>query len=219
MASNLIFRPAATKTFILLPCSHCNSTLMKVSPRIINNSINSVLKYFLFLQFDYSSVLQVLIENNISLHILMNDVIRMYDPRYNNTQVFGFDRDLAYTKETPDGDKHLRQEIKLPKQSLGLCTALAMESSGTIFSKAKLRPDKRNVRLASTFGKRIAKTAVPASCQECECTGHNSGVAYMSCTSCEFKNPSSDYDSMEFSEDEEVDEEITDQDIDSEELD
>lgn len=143
----------------------------------------------------------------------MNDSIKIIDVKYNNTQVFGFDRDLVYTKEAVDGDKKLRTEIRLPKQSLGLCTALAIESSGTIFTKAKLRPDKRNVRLASIFAKRIAKTAVPAKCQECECTGHNSGVAYMSCTSCDFRNPSSDYDSMEsIEEEEEV--EISEQDID-----
>lgn len=143
----------------------------------------------------------------------MNDPIKMYDPRYNNTQVFGFDLNLVYTKEAIDGDKKMRSEIRLPKQSLGLCTALAMESNGTIFSKAKLRPDKRNVRLASILAKRIAKTAIPAQCQECECTGHNSGVAYMSCTNCDFRNPSSDYDSLESIEEEE-EEELSEQDID-----
>lgn len=47
MASNLIYRPGATKTFILLPCSQCNSTLMKVLIRIIriSNKQHTIVTY------------------------------------------------------------------------------------------------------------------------------------------------------------------------------
>lgn len=40
-------------------------------------------------------------------------------------------------------------------------------------------------KFSTIFAKRVAASAVPNSCQNCECTGHNSGVAYMICTSCE----------------------------------
>lgn len=89
----------------------------------------------------------------------------MYDMRYNTTQIFGFDREFAYTKDSIDGDQRLRAEIRSPKQTLGLCTALATETNGTIFSKSKMRPDRKNVRLAATIAKRVAKTAHPSSCQ------------------------------------------------------
>lgn len=49
VASNLVFRPGAAKTFILLPCSQCQSRDMR---------------------FDYSSLLQLMLENGITLHIL-----------------------------------------------------------------------------------------------------------------------------------------------------
>lgn len=49
VASNLNFRPGASKTFILLPCSECAEKDMR---------------------FDYSSLLQLMHENEIKLHVL-----------------------------------------------------------------------------------------------------------------------------------------------------
>lgn len=49
VASNLNFRPGASKTFILLPCSECAEKDMR---------------------FDYSSLLQLMLDNGITLHVL-----------------------------------------------------------------------------------------------------------------------------------------------------
>lgn len=49
VASNLNFRPGASKTFILLPCSECAEKDMR---------------------FDYSSLLQLMLENGITMHVL-----------------------------------------------------------------------------------------------------------------------------------------------------
>lgn len=49
VAANLVFRPGASKTFILLPCSNCAQNDMK---------------------FDYSSLVQLMLESGITLHVL-----------------------------------------------------------------------------------------------------------------------------------------------------
>lgn len=108
---------------------------------------------------------------------------------------FGMDREYAYPKrDLKDfkGDAELRKQVRLPKEDLGLCTPLAIETNGSVFTARKLRPEKRNPvkKFASIFAKRVAKTAVPDSCQTCECTGHNTGVAYMTCASCSIPSPS-----------------------------
>lgn len=49
VSANLNFRPGASKTFILLPCSECSTKDMR---------------------FDYSSLLQLMLENGITMHVL-----------------------------------------------------------------------------------------------------------------------------------------------------
>ncbi|GAB0088507.1 uncharacterized protein DMENIID0001_029540 [Sergentomyia squamirostris] len=172
VAAKLIFRPGVSKTFILLPCSECKSSDSK---------------------FDYSSLLQLLFENGIKLHILMDHEI-MFDKGRASRMFFGMDRDLAYTKRDVQelkGDVELRKQVRMPKTSLGLCTPLAIESSGSVFTAKKLRPERRNSvkKFSTVFAKRVAKTAAPEDCQTCECTGHNSGIAYVVCFPCSYPNP------------------------------
>jgi len=110
---------------------------------------------------------------------------------------FGFDRDFAFTKKYLEGDKELRRHIRLPKSASGLCAALAIETKGSVFSANKLKPGQKNPtkKIASAIAMRVAKTAVPRSCQICECSGHNTGVAYMTCGRCmEFDIANSDSD-------------------------
>uniref|UniRef100_W4VR36 Putative lipoprotein n=1 Tax=Corethrella appendiculata TaxID=1370023 RepID=W4VR36_9DIPT len=176
-AAKLIFRPGASKIFILVPCSECLAHDMKL---------------------DYSSVLQLLLENGINMHILMNqDIIgKARDIR----SFFGMDREKAYTKNDVKhliGDIDLRKQIRLPKASVGICSALAIETNGSIFTSKKLQPDKRHPikKLSTVFGKRVAFSAMPNTCQTCECTGHNTGVAYMTCFPCSYPSAFSlDYD-------------------------
>jgi hypothetical protein len=58
---------------------------------------------------------------------------------------------------------------------------------GTIFTARKLIPDKKNPikKFSSVFAKRVATTAHPIECQTCECTGQDTGIAYMHCYQCD----------------------------------
>ncbi|XP_053697453.1 uncharacterized protein LOC128744450 [Sabethes cyaneus] len=169
VASKLVFRPGVSKTFILLPCSKCASSSMKL---------------------DYSSLLQLLLENGIKLHILADHDIESDKSRVSQ-MFFGMDRDKAYTKKDIKelaGDVHLRKQVRLPKATLGSCAALALETDGSVFSGRKLRPERRNLtkKFITVFTKRVALTASAVSCQTCECTGHNTGVSYMLCLPCTY---------------------------------
>lgn len=124
-------------------------------------------------------------EGGVNLHILIDQDFDLEKKRIERG-FFGFDRDLVYTKKYPDGDKELRRHLHLPKDKLGMCTALAIETKGSVFSANKLKPGQKNPtkKVAGSFAARVAKTAAPRSCQTCECTGHNTGIAYMICTRC-----------------------------------
>lgn len=109
--------------------------------------------------------------------------------------LFGYDRSTAYTQKFLKDQKpepELLKQIKLPKDALGECMPLAIQSHGSIFTAKKLKPLSKSgitKKFSMVFGKRVAKTAVPSSCQTCECSGHDTGMAYMSCTSCNNPNP------------------------------
>lgn len=60
VANNLNFRPGASKTFILLPCSECAEKDMR---------------------FDYSSLLQLMLENGITLHVLTDEELPLEKSR------------------------------------------------------------------------------------------------------------------------------------------
>ncbi|XP_053663269.1 uncharacterized protein LOC128712401 [Anopheles marshallii] len=173
-ASKLIFRPGASKTFILLPCSRCIESRMRL---------------------DFSSMAQLLLENDIKLHILADHDLSFQKSRVSRL-FYGMDSKVAYTKKDVKelkGDAELRQQIRLPKKTLGECIALALETDGSIFGGHKLRQDRSNTnntkKFIKVFAKRIAVSAQPNTCQWCECTGHNTGVAYMQCTPCHYPSP------------------------------
>lgn len=110
-ASKLIFRPGASKTFILIPCTECVSEEMKL---------------------DYSAVMQLLLENGIKLHVLMDGDFSFDKSRLNKIY-FGIDSYYAYSKKDLKeliGDTEARKQIRLPKQSLGICAPLAIETDG-----------------------------------------------------------------------------------------
>ncbi|PNF28889.1 hypothetical protein B7P43_G03854 [Cryptotermes secundus] len=181
-AAKLLFRPGVSKTFILLPCTNCDPA---------NSTV------------DYTVLHQALVENDITLHILMNDEFIFEKDRLNKI-FYGMDGLTAYTKKdvkSLKGSTELRRQVKLPKAMLGYCTPLALETNGTVFTARKLLSEKKNAvkKFATVFAKRVARTARPSSCQICECTADNNGMSYMECFPCEYPSPSSiDYD---FSED------------------
>ncbi|KAK2581438.1 hypothetical protein KPH14_005113 [Odynerus spinipes] len=171
-ASQLVFRAGVSKTFILLPCSHCepeNQTL------------------------DYAVVHQVLLEHDIILHVLMDSDFQFEKERLSKI-FYGFDASKSYTKKDSrilSGDKDLRKQMKSMKNVLGYCTPLALETNGTIFSGDKLRFDKlvSIKKFVTVFSKRIVQTALPRSCQHCECTADNNGITKTECMPCVYPTP------------------------------
>ncbi|KAJ9580979.1 hypothetical protein L9F63_023840, partial [Diploptera punctata] len=167
-SARLLFRPGVSKTFILLPCTNCDPL-------------------------DYTVLHHVLLENDITLHILMNDEFKFEKDRVNKI-FYGMDATTAFTKKdfkVLTGSTELRRQVKVPKAMLGYCTPLALETNGTIFTAKKLESDKRNgvKKFASVFAKRVAKSAKPSPCQKCECTADNNGMSYMECFPCEYPVP------------------------------
>nr|XP_012235380.1 PREDICTED: uncharacterized protein LOC105679739 [Linepithema humile] len=171
-ASRLVFRAGVSKTFILMPCSHCepeNQTL------------------------EYSVLHQVMLEHDITLHILMDGDFE-YEKEKISKIFYGLDAAKSYTKKDArvlNGDVDLRRQVKLSKNVLGYCTPLSLETNGTIFSGTKLRLEKSASikKFASVFSKRVALTAEPNKCQVCECIADNNGVTKMECMPCIFPMP------------------------------
>ncbi|XP_011308401.1 uncharacterized protein Apoltp isoform X2 [Fopius arisanus] len=171
-ASQLVFRAGVSKTFILMPCSHCepqNQTL------------------------DYSVINQVLLEHETTLHILMDGDFHFSKQRLSKI-FYGLDATKSYTRKDVKvlrGDVDLRRQVKMSKNTLGYCTPLALESNGTIFSGNKLRFEKSTAikKFTSVFAKRVAATALPSHCQHCECTADNDGVTHMECIPCVYPMP------------------------------
>ncbi|XP_014467442.1 PREDICTED: uncharacterized protein LOC106740686 [Dinoponera quadriceps] len=169
-ASQLVFRAGVSKTFVLIPCSHCESE-------------NQML--------EYSVLHQVLLEHDITLHILMDGDFQ-FDKEKVSKIFYGLDARKSYTEKDARvlvGDVDLRRQVKLSKNALGYCTPLSLETNGTIFSGDKLRNSASSKKLASVFAKRVALTAKPNQCQYCECTADNNGITQMECMPCEYPTP------------------------------
>lgn len=161
-AAKLNFRPGVSKTFVLLSCSKCAARDMR---------------------FDYTSILQYMLEEGIRLHILA-DTVFDFEREHKLRHFFGLDRNMIYSKRFPEGDVTTRLQTHIPKSNLGICTPLAVETEGSVFSARKLQPDRKNPikRFATIFAKRVAQTATPIASQTCECSAHNTGVSYMACS-------------------------------------
>ena len=144
-------------------------------------------------QLDYSVLHQVLLEHDITLHILMDGDFQFDKGRLSKI-FYGLDASKSYTKKdsrTLMGDVDLRKQVKLPKSALGYCTPLSLESNGTIFSGNKLRFGKvaSIKKFASVFAKRVAISAGPNPCQHCECIADNDGITKMECMPCVYPTP------------------------------
>nr|CAD7258451.1 unnamed protein product [Timema shepardi] len=160
---------------------------LKIVSNCKNDSRTSLVKL------DYTVLHQVLLENDIKLHILMNEVFRVDKDRVNK-MFYGIDSINAYTKKdfkNLKGSTELRRQVRLPKAHLGFCIPLAMESNGTIFSAKKLELTRKNAvkKFVTVFTRRVAMTAIPCQCQKCECTADNDGMSYMECFPCQYPTP------------------------------
>ncbi|XP_066155546.1 uncharacterized protein Apoltp [Euwallacea fornicatus] len=171
-ANKLMFRPGVSRNFILLPCSQCDEDNM---------------------EHDYPTVHQLLFESSAALHILMDNsfAVTSIDFRKRENKIpYGVDVNKAYTKKDIkklDGDQVLRNSISFSKSGLGLdCFSLALETNGTVFSAKHLDLQKNARKFAPVFAKRLAYTAVPRDCTDCECSFLHNGLSYMECTPCTY---------------------------------
>lgn len=130
-------------------------------------------------------------ENDITLHI-------MSDNTFNIKKVLGIDSTKAYIRKDQTkliGDETVRRQVT-PIKSLGQCGTLAFDTDGSIFSSKSFTKKNENdfKAIGNVFAKRIAQNARPKPCHFCECEGHNTGTAYMTCISCEHQGSlSTDY--------------------------
>ncbi|XP_013168741.1 PREDICTED: uncharacterized protein LOC106118616 [Papilio xuthus] len=150
-ASALPLRPAVPRALILLPCDRCDAAAMSL---------------------DYSTIYHNLMENSVTLHILMNDEFTLSKKRVAK-YLFGVDSTLAYTNKDYErlvGDFGLRKQVKLPKDKLGVCISLAMETNGTVWAGAKLSGERGAARrFATVVGSRVARSGRACASARCEC--------------------------------------------------
>lgn len=144
-------------------------------------------------QLDYSVLHQVLLEYDTTLHILMDGDFELEKEREGKF-LYGLDASNSYTRKDSrilTGDKDLRRQVKLSKNILGYCTALALETNGTVFSGKKLRLEKPMAvkKIVSVFSKRVAASAQPSACQHCECVADNNGMTRVECIPCVYPTP------------------------------
>ena len=125
---------------------------------------------------------QLLSENDITLHMLTSDY-------FNVRKAIGVDNRRALLKNDRTklvGDENLKAKVNFAKH-LELCTSLALETDGSIFSGGNKANENELKVIGNVFAKRVA-VVHPKSCHYCECEGHNSGRAYFTCFSCEVMN-------------------------------
>lgn len=118
-------------------------------------------------------------ENDIILHILTTDA-------FNFKKIYGIDHSKAYQKKDQTkftGDEKFRKQVKAPK-AVSECQSLTFETEGSIFSSNGKTASNELKALISVFSKRVASVK-EKTCHVCECEGHNSGTAYLTCVSCE----------------------------------
>ncbi|CAH0714994.1 unnamed protein product, partial [Brenthis ino] len=164
LVSALPLRAAAPRVALLLPCTVCE-------PR---------------LSLDYSTIYHNLMENSITLHILMDDDFSLSKKRVAK-YLFGVDSSVAYTNKDYErlvGDVGLRKQVRLPKDKLGLCTSLALETNGTIWAGSKLSLERGAARRFATVAAGRVARAARCAAPRCECR-----AAALHCAPCAHRDP------------------------------
>ncbi|XP_022117827.2 uncharacterized protein LOC110995124 [Pieris rapae] len=165
-ASGLPFRAATPRALFLMPCTKCDASRSEL---------------------DYSTIYHHLMENSITLHILMDEDFTLSKKRVAK-YLFGVDSTLAYTNKDYErvvGDAGLRKQVKLPKDKLGLCTSLALETNGTIWAGGKLQGERGAARrFATVVGARAARASSVCAAPRCECR-----AARLHCRPCTSHDP------------------------------
>ena len=142
-AARMTTRPGVSKTMVVVTCDQITDG------------------YF------YGDAITMLREELITMHYINPTLLSLKTKKSRKKiQIFGFDKLSVFTARnlnTLSGDMTLRGQLKVPKDYL---STLATESGGSVFSQSFLVQSSRDFKTAaSIFGRRVARTAVPNSCQ------------------------------------------------------
>lgn len=168
-AADLTFRAGVSVTFVLFPCRSCKPSIPSM---------------------DYSTMYHILLEYSITLHVF-NDELFDIPKATERSKLYGMDRDNAYTvkdsKRSFTGDQALRRQLTTPKDDLGYCAPLALETGGSIFTMSPIKQSKKRLKkqiekVAIVFGRRVSLTAKPQSRKRCVCVPSTAdGAASVQC--------------------------------------
>nr|UEK51615.1 MTTP-like protein 2 [Parasacculina yatsui] len=183
-AAMLPFSAGVSRTFLLMICSRCLPQAMS---------------------FEHTTLANAFTENLVTLHVLIHNELEWSDDLVENNNnggnstelgLLGVDKDRVWTTRDADdfrGNTTLLSRVKPLQPLINLCEPLArMETKGSVFSLARFRPDPvtNRLRLRSLWGllkvlgRRVALTAKPRPCEECECVTASDGTAYPLCYPC-----------------------------------
>jgi hypothetical protein len=168
--AHLPFTPGASKTVILIGCETCRENKIR-----------------------YSDVQRILLDNDIHLHVLVQDIIRLKSKSPKTAYIYGVDQETVYTRKDVSGDDltgepDLRRYIRLPKD---LCVALTMDTDGSVFSARQWLDSRPPVQkqFIDVMVRTVARKAQPTSCQICECMADESLTGVSRCRSCNRPDP------------------------------
>ena len=132
----------------------------------------------------YGDSVTMLKEGMIKLHYINpNKLSLKYSTKKLKTKIYGFDKYSVLTLKnlnSPEGDTSYRNLLKIPKVSIlsftlhisfenifkDYISTLASESGGSVFTQDSMVSTYReNKHAASIFGRIVAKSAKPNSCQ------------------------------------------------------
>jgi len=169
-AANTDFRPSVSVTYLHFPCSACDPHYMMIS---------------------YSDMYHILLETSVTLHVFTPGHFNIAKQNVKK-KLFGMDRETAYTvkdaRGSLRGDPVLRRQLNAPKDDLGYCAALAIETNGTIFTAQHMKSNKKKQveKMAMVVGRVVANKAVPQENQHCECLSTLDGAPIMKCINWDF---------------------------------
>ncbi|KAK8724166.1 hypothetical protein OTU49_011250 [Cherax quadricarinatus] len=165
VAAKLNFRAGVSITFVHFPCESCKPAIPSM---------------------DYSTMYHILLEYSITLHVFNQDLFDIPKEK-ERKKILGIDSDNAYTLKdaknrgraaTLKGDPAIRSQVFIPKDKLGYCAPLALETNGTIFTllpfqtpaqRTSGKEKKKIIKMGIVFGRRVALTALPQERKRCVC--------------------------------------------------
>jgi len=169
-AARLPFRAGASKSVVLIGCDACREATIR-----------------------YSDIQRILLNNDIHLHVLVQETIRLKSKSPKTAYIYGTDQQTVYTRKDVAGDElagepDLRRYIRLPKD---LCVALTMDTDGSVFSVRQWLDSRPLIQkqFVDVMVRTLARKAQPTECQVCECLADEAQVGVSQCRSCYRRDP------------------------------